>query len=64
MVDVEKVDIGKLFDEMLIEAEKERRENPCCYNCRHYYTEYGVDFCKYWGSPKVDILADKCCEWN
>ena len=48
-------------------TQKWRRNNPCCANCKHYYTDYGCDLCK-----KNDIIPEdvddiykgKCNGWE
>lgn len=34
--------------ELMKMDEKNRQKHPCCENCRKFFTEYGVDNCKFW----------------
>lgn len=49
--------------ELMKNDEENRQKHPCCENYKRFFTEYGVDNCKFWGEPKEDISNDKCSEW-
>lgn len=51
------------YAELMKQDEEKRQKHPCCGNCRNFYTEYGVDLCKFWEEPKEDVGNDKCSEW-
>lgn len=52
-----------IFETLLLE-EAERQANPCCANCRWFYTEYGYDLCRQWGEPKANINSQRCSHWQ
>ena len=35
----------------------------CCNTCQRFYTEYGMELCKFWEEPKENIYEEKCSEY-
>ena len=60
-------EIYEMLKEEDIRYERWRTCNPCCANCKYYYTDYGCDLCK-----KMDIIPEditdiyhgKCENWE
>lgn len=36
----------------------------CCANCRLFYEEYGMEFCKKHEEPEENISEDKCSDYD
>lgn len=46
------------------EEEATRQKKPCCLNCKEYYTEYGMENCRYHEMPIEPSDKERCEDWK